>query len=282
MVALGGSDTHAASRWRVYQGATLVHDSDWSASALVSYPVPAGVLSVNASYTWAVEHRGVFLGDSAPSSPTDFVTAAFFFNPYTAAPGTPRAGGFFVGVMTYSDGDYELIDAGKSSETRLTLKTTNTVTSGTYSDGDGLANSTAMNSDGHPAAQYCLTYAGGGQDDWYLPARDEQELRYRRLKPSVYGNSTGARDGGGNVGDNANSNPPGASYTAGVPGQTESTAFRAGGAEALNSPWEYYWTSTQYAPTAGRCWVQNYTDGRQENYYLGSLFWVRPVRRLKI
>lgn len=76
--AVGLSDNHAASRWRIYQGGSLLHDSDWSASALTSYAVPGGVLSTSTAYTWTVEHRGTALGDSAPSTATGFTTASSF------------------------------------------------------------------------------------------------------------------------------------------------------------------------------------------------------------
>lgn len=280
--AIGGSDTHAAARWRIYQGATLVHESDWSAAALTSYAVPSGILSVSTAYAWTVEHRGATLGDSAPSTATGFATAASFFDPYTAAAGTPRAGGFFIGVMTYADGDYELIDAGKASETSLQWKTTSDATSGAASYHDGLANSLAMNNASHPAAQYCLAYAGGGCDDWYLPARDEQELRYRRLKPDATANIAGARPESGSHGENANSNPVGAAYTVGAPGQTVATAFLEGGAEALVSDGTYYWSSTQYAPSTYLAWIQRCSDGRQDLSSKDLSRLVRPVRRLKI
>ena len=104
-VAVGSTDTHLSSRWRVYQGATLKHDSGWLTNALTSYGVPGGVLEVSKTYTWTVEHRGVALGDSAPSLATGFTTAATF-NSYiptpTATPaefGAPLEGGFYAGMV---------------------------------------------------------------------------------------------------------------------------------------------------------------------------------------
>ncbi len=284
--AIGLSDTHAASRWRVYlvyPSVALVHDSDWSASALTSYAVPSGVLSVNTVYAWTVEHRGAVLGDSPPSAATGFTTATVFWNPYDPANiGQPRAGGFFIGVMKYADGDYELIDAGKASETSLVYNASNTVNGGTTSYHDGLANSSAMNSASWPAAKYCLDGAWGGQSDWYLPARDEAELRYRNLKPSTASNITGARPESGNYGENANSVPTGAAYAVGSPAQTALVPFRAGGAEALNGIGTWYWTSTQYAPSTSGAWIQRCSDGYQYDGYKLNSYLVRPVRRLKI
>jgi hypothetical protein len=104
-VAVGDTDTHLSSRWRVYQGATLKHDSDWSTNAKTSYEVPGGVLEVSKSYTWTVEHRGTTLGDSAPSTATGFTTAATF-NIFMPAPtptpanfGDPFEGGFYAGMV---------------------------------------------------------------------------------------------------------------------------------------------------------------------------------------
>jgi hypothetical protein len=104
-VAAGDTDTHLSSRWRVYQGATLKHDSDWSTNAKTSYEVPGGVLEVSKSYTWTVEHRGTTLGDSAPSTATGFTTAATF-NIFMPAPtptpaefGAPFEGGFYAGMV---------------------------------------------------------------------------------------------------------------------------------------------------------------------------------------
>lgn len=90
----GLSDTHAASRWRIYQSSTMVHDSGWLTASKTSYTVPAGaVVVVSTSYTWTVEHRGTTLGDSQPSSPTGFSTAAFF----SGAIGVAGGQGFGVG-----------------------------------------------------------------------------------------------------------------------------------------------------------------------------------------
>ena len=104
-VAVGSTDTQLSSRWRVYQGATLIHDSGWLTNALTSYVVPGGVLNVSKTYTWTVEHRGVALGDSAPSLATGFTTAATF-NIFMSAPtptpaefGAPLEGGFYAGMV---------------------------------------------------------------------------------------------------------------------------------------------------------------------------------------
>lgn len=117
----------------------------------------------------------------------------------TMAPGTPTSGGYFVGIATFSDGDYALIDAGKASEVERIWKTSDTNTSGTNSVTDGLANSNAMNTTAHPAARYCRQYTGGGFSDWYLPSKSELLLEYLNLRSEV----TDFQPGGPNAFENA-------------------------------------------------------------------------------
>ena len=101
----GATDTHASSRWRVYQGATLVHDSGWSTTAKTSYTVPEGVVAVSMTYSWTVEHRGTTLGDSQPSAATNFTTAAEFTSYIPTPTATPAnfgdalEGGFYAGMV---------------------------------------------------------------------------------------------------------------------------------------------------------------------------------------
>jgi hypothetical protein len=127
----GVTDTQTAARWRVYQGAALVHDSGWSTSSLTSYTVPAGVLVVSTAYTWTVEHRGTTLGDSAPSVATDFTTAATF-NSYIPTPApTPASfgaafeGGFYYGMS------WEALSPYKST-TFVTCSQSKTLSTGTH------------------------------------------------------------------------------------------------------------------------------------------------------
>ncbi|WP_417786772.1 hypothetical protein [Stutzerimonas xanthomarina] len=195
--------------------------------------------------------------------------------------GTPVEGGYYAGIMRYSDGDYALIVAPKAAETSLQTKTTYSSTSGTQSYHDGLANSNAMNNPTHPAAQYCRAYAGDGYLDWYLPARDELELLYRNLKPGTVSNLTGARPESGSHGQNANSVPVGAAYTVGSPTQTAAAAFREGATEALAGG--RYSASTEYAPDPNNSsWSQEFGNGRQRESIKTVAYLVRPVRRVKI
>lgn len=202
--------------------------------------------------------------------------------PVPTEPGTPYGGGFYVGKIKVGADTYLLIDGGKESEVLLRLKTSNTATPGTSSFNDGWANCLAMSGPDFPAVEYCRNYRGGGFDDWYLGARDEQEVRYRNLKPDSTANITTARpDGIGNHGANANSVPIGAAYTASNPGQTSAEAFQAGGAQEFTVP-TYYWTSTEYAPPTLSAWIQRFSDGLQSFTSKGNARLVRPVRRIRI
>ena len=277
------ADTHAATDLEIWTGAgrtgTLVWSSLNNTINKLSITLPKDTLVIATDYYAAVRHIGETFGpgewaELAFRTADQFLPTVF---------GQPFGGGFYMGVMRFSDGDYLIIDAGKASETSLAYKTSDTADSGTASFHDGWANTNAINDASHPAAKYCRDYRGGGFDDWYLPARDEHELRYRNGKPDTAANITGARpDGIGSHGVNPNSVPAGAAYTAGSPGQTIDPSFKTGGAQAFTvSTW--YWTSTQYAPNAHNAWIQRFSDGNQANYATRpNTCLVRPVRRVKI
>lgn len=275
------TDTHAATDWEIWTGAgrtgTLVWSSLNNSANKLSITLPQDTLTVATDYHMAARHIGATFGAG------DWATQAFRtadqFLPTVI--GQAFGGGFYAGKIRYADGDYIIIVAPKSAETSLSHKTANSATAGTSSYHDGLANSNNMNNATHPAAQYCRAYAGGGFSDWHLPARDQLELLYRNLKPDTTANITGARGESGNHGDNANSVPAGASYTAGSPAQTAAAAFKTGGAEAFTVP-TWYWTSTEYAPGTSLAWIQRFSDGGQGGDGKAYAYRVRPVRRLKI
>ena len=148
----------------------------------------------------------------------------------------------------------------------------------------------------YPAAHWARNLNIGGRTDWYIPARDELELCWRNLKPTTTANYTSAdRPAGasfnyannGSYGDTANTHglnnnsaPPGAAYTAGVPGQTAAPAFRTGGAEAFEFGSTYYWSSSDYSATSA--WYQRWHSsfpGLQYNYGKSLTVRVRAVRR---
>src|SRR5690606_36534493 len=120
-------------------------------------------------------------------------------------PGTPFGGGYYVGKIQQDDGVYALIVAPKEAEETLEWRTTGATSPGTGNSYDGLANTLAIDDADHPAAQHCLSYNGGGYNDWYMPARLELEICYRYLKPGTQMNST--------VGPNPYSVPPISGYT---------------------------------------------------------------------
>ena len=164
---------------------------------------------------------------------------------------------------------------------------------------EGFAATQAMRDAGtstvYPAAHWARGLNIGGKTDWYIPARDELELCWRNLKPTTTANYTSANRyteifnyaNNGSFGDTAvthgtnnNSAPPGAAYTAAVPGQTAATAFRTGGTEAYEFGSSYYWSSSAYS--ASGAWSQYWhsaASGYQAPGNLSSTSRVRAVRR---
>lgn len=265
------TDTHAATDWEVWTGPGRTGELVWSSIGntvdLRSIRMP-DILAVSSYYYMSARYAGEIFGYGEWAE-LAFRTADQFL---PTVIGQPFGGGFYFGKIKIDGDTYALIDAGKASETSLAWKDANTATTGTASLNDGLANSNAMNNAAHAAAQYCRAYNGGGFDDWYLGSKDENELRYRNLKPDSTANHTSS-------GANTNSVPPGSNYTAGSPGQTSVEAFKAGGPEAFTTP-DYYWTSTEYSATSA--WIQRFSDGYQNYSTKTTAFLVRPVRRLKI
>jgi len=196
--------------------------------------------------------------------------------------GDSMEGGYLAGTMRYTDGDYYLILAPKAAEVNMKFKTTATNDAGTSSLYDGLANTNAVNDATHPAAQYCRSYAGGGFNDWYLPARDELELCLRNFKPTTTDNFVGLRPGGtdGNSGTNLNSVPNGAGYTAQEPSQTTLTDFKLGGSQSLDHASIVRLTSTQHS--ISNVYMQYYDTLQQTASDKTGNRAVRPVRRVKI
>lgn len=192
--------------------------------------------------------------------------------------GSAYEGGFYAGqISTAGNGvaDYNLVIAPKSSgqNNNKQWKTTNTTTSGTSSNIDGPANSSAMNNASHPAAEFCEGLSIGGFSDWYMPAKNELEVCYYNLKPTTTNNNTSS-------GTNTNAVPSRSSnYTTTVPGQTSATDFLAStGTERFDS--ESYWSSTQQA--AAYAWFQYFSNGQQGYPSKTYGLRVRAVRRVAV
>jgi hypothetical protein len=198
---------------------------------------------------------------------------------------------------------YRVIVAPKSSGENASIAYKNATTAAptacqTISEGRKatLAMVGADTSTVYPAAWWCYGLNIGGRTDWYLPARDELELCWRNLKPTTDANyATADRGTGygasyatlGSYGDtsaahgnNPNSAPAGAAYTAGVPSQTAATAFRTSGTEVFEYGAAYYWSASEYS--AANAWYQNWDSslpGYQNNHYKTNAYRVRAVRR---
>lgn len=189
--------------------------------------------------------------------------------------GTPWEGGYYIGLITFGNCTYAQVLAPKSEgqlPDSLEWGKYGIEINGTVSFFDGHSNTKEMASAGLVIAERVLDLRIGGYDDWHIPARDQLELAYRRLKPTsdenwVYRN-----------GDNPSSVPPGYPYAIHLPGQTDVELFRKGGSEAFDAEW--YWTSTQYS--ASYAWGQLFYVGGQSltgKDYSGR---VRAFRSIKL
>jgi hypothetical protein len=191
-------------------------------------------------------------------------------------PGTPFAGGFYVGKINIAGALFALVVAPKAEgehEPTPWNKNSKEV-AGALSFNDGLANTNAMAEAGSKLATWARGLRIGGFDDWYLPSRDELEIIYRNLKPTTEEN-WGYRSG-----ENPSAVPPTWPYTDADPKQTDAEAFRAGGEQAFETEW--YWTSTQPASNPSYAWLQYFFDGYQYNYPKVTAYRARAVRRVAI
>jgi hypothetical protein len=191
-------------------------------------------------------------------------------------PGTPYGGGFFYGRILVGDHLFALIvapkDGGEHDDAPWNKSLKAVTGAGSYFD--GLANTRAMAEAGSKLAKWALDLKVNGESDWYLPSRDELEILYRNLKPTIYENYEYRN------GDNPSSVPAGYPYTAKLPAQTAAEQFRAGGAEAVEEAW--HWTSTQFAPGNDYAWAQSFDSGNQNGFHENLNCRARAVRRLPI
>lgn len=200
-------------------------------------------------------------------------------------PGTPFGGGFYVGRMAPGDGNkYALIVAPKDPgewQYNLNYRNSNASTSGAGSPWDGAANTEALIALGatiSAIADFALVIRnnGGinGYNDWFVPARYQQEMIYRNLKFSTSANRT---DGPG-ITSNMYADPSTPAYTASNPAQTVADAFKLGGSEAFSN--NNYWSSTEYPTT--NAWCTDMDSGYFTNYNKTLGFRCRLVRMIKL
>lgn len=162
--------------------------------------------------------------------------------------GEAFGGGFYAGNIKSDEQWYKLIVADKGAETATRWKTTANSTPNTDHLTDGVANTSAMVAAGielHPAASHCIEHRGGGNADWYMPAKNELNVIYQNLGPRL-------------------PNCP--------------AHFQSGGAQAFST--SSYWSSTEHNVLA-RGWVQYFSNGNPDSTLKTSASpRVRPVRRI--
>lgn len=209
--------------------------------------------------------------------------------------GQAYGGGFYAGKIVEGGNTYYVIVSPKSSgesSSKQWRTSIGTAPTQTQTLNNGFSASSSMDSSTYPAAQFCEGLSIGGYTDWYLPSRDEFELCFRNLKPVNDVNNTGSRDkssitypegndvSGDTAGINRNSDPNGSAYTTNSPGQTSSTAFKDGGAQAIYA-FASYWTSSAFS-TNGSAWIQDTYYGGQFPSIVTNSGYVRAVRRVKV
>ncbi|MBM1145608.1 DUF1566 domain-containing protein [Alcanivorax sp. ZXX171] len=185
--------------------------------------------------------------------------------------GAAMEGGYFAGIINVAGTHYGLVVSPKAGdldpmpwgELGQDISATSCC--------DGMANTVAMADAGSELAQAIRKLNLDGYDDWYLPARDEQEMLYRQFKPLAHSNAATFRDG-----DNPSSVPVGYPYTAETPPQTTVEVFQAAGPEAFEP--RFYWASTQYS--ANSAWLQCFALGYQHFDRKDGALRARAVRRV--
>lgn len=183
--------------------------------------------------------------------------------------GQAYGGGYFSGVIAQDGKRYLVITAGLEYELKGKWGERGVKIEGADSFIDGRANTEAMAATGSELAQKVLVLEIGGHSDWAIPARDQQELQYRNLKPTTEANYCWGRDG-----DNPNSLPIGTLYTEESPTQTTVAAFQQGGTEAFADAW--YWSSSQRS--AYSAFDMDFGAGSQGYDVKHGELRVRPVR----
>lgn len=202
-------------------------------------------------------------------------------------------GGTFSGFNRIRDRVYAIIVAPKSVETAMQIKTDFTGTPNTQSLIDGFANTAAMNTSSHPAANYCINLRLGRHDGWYLPSLCELWMIYRFLKPCTADNAV-PDDSYYNESKRLSmcttpsSIPVNDSFTYTDPTQTTVIQFSDRGNESFKTEFEYsdgYWSSTEF-PDEDYSTVYSATVhflyGQFSSPPNVCTYNVRPVRRVQV
>ncbi len=205
--------------------------------------------------------------------------------------GTAYGGGYVAGFISHTANTvptHALIVAPRATgatgtsytlATNLAWKTTQTSTTGTTSDFDGVVNTAAMITAGisnHPAAQFCVNLSIGGFTDWYLPSRLELDIAYFNLKPSTASNNN-------SWGTNNYSVPKRtANNTTVYPAQTGLATFSTSSQAFIDG---IHWSSTQLSDPIIAYYL-NFANGAQNEGGAASLKTstnrVRAFRRIAL
>ena len=195
-------------------------------------------------------------------------------------------GGHFAGINRIKNSVYAVVVSPRSTEATLPYKIENSFTPNTQSVNDGLSNTLAMDSNKHPAAQYCLRVVVDKCNDYYLPSMCELELCYRNLKPGNRENFI--RDNGKLSkplqyanGTNLFSIPTGKPYTITEPSQTIVLEFVTSNAGAFDFD-DLYWASTEFSLIPKLTVFQDFEFGNQNAQLKFFNTRVRAVRRILI
>ena len=265
-------------------------------------------LSGATSYTFTV-YATNSKGNSSSSSSSNSITT-------TPVIGASYGGGYFAGQISTSGNsvaNYNLVIGPKASAQSSKAYSTSGVSylSTISSLIDGPTNTTNMYnnySSNYAAATFTKGLSVGGYSDWYLPAKNELEVCYYNLKPTVNSNQPYSSHGLSS-GVNANAVPARSSpYPAAVqqpppktdptyfnPSQTSASAFQWRGpgytqGTEIFSPNNFYWSSSMYDYST--TWAQ-YMDrpdngagtapsGGQYTLSMSYSFYVRAVRRVAV
>jgi uncharacterized protein DUF1566 len=160
-------------------------------------------------------------------------------------PGTPYAGGFYMGRVFVGLVAYALVVAPKSEgeQDEAQWNKSKKNVAGALSYFDGVANTLAMAEAGSALAEWARNLRIGGFDDWFIPSRQDLLV--------IKGNEEAAGE-----------------------------VFAESGAEAFERDW--YWSSTQHASDPDSAWVQDFDFGGQPSDLKDHTNRARAVRRVPL